>query len=223
METIVLPTSIHTINKYSFKGSKTKNIERIVLHDNITDIEPYAFWECKAFCEIIDKGIELHDNSLRRFLGLYSIRFDDSRTKIPACCCCECSSLVDVKFPTALKEIGISAFDGCKSLTSVCLPNGLETIETNAFYFCSSIRQVTLPATIKRIGRLAFMNSPIESLFCYIKDPEKVEIEDDEDSMFLNTVFQNCNLFVPKNSLELYKEHDIFKYFNHINPMVSNV
>jgi hypothetical protein len=222
MKTIEIPPSIHTISKYAFKGKKTKNVDRIVLHDGITNIESYAFWECTAFCEIIDNGIELHHNSFRRFRGLYSIVFDDRRTIIPACCCCDCSSLVYVKYPEALEKIEVKAFEGCSLLTSLYLPIGVEVIEESAFGDCTSIKQVSLPATIKYIGRDAFNNIPIESLFCYIKNPEEVNINDDVDGMFINDVFDNCHLFVPQDSLELYKNHNIFGYFNHIIPMINN-
>ena len=65
-------------------------------------------------------------------------------------------------------------FGWCYALESVTLPQNMETIGPGMFIGCTSLKTIELPSTIKKIGRIAFSQSALESLTV----PEGVEIEE---------------------------------------------
>ena len=66
-------------------------------------------------------------------------------------------NLINIKFPTSLKEIGPRAFANCISLKKLNLNEGLETIAMGAFSGCSNLSgSIALPFSISRIEPFAF-------------------------------------------------------------------
>lgn len=68
----------------------------------------------------------------------------------------DCESLKSVTFPSTLRIIGDSAFNGCKSLTNISLPDGVEEIGWHCFMYCESILQIKIPKSLTTIGIQSF-------------------------------------------------------------------
>ena len=66
-------------------------------------------------------------------------------------------TVVSVKLPDTVKEIGRSAFS-C-SVETVDIPESIETIGERAFAYCAKLSAVTLPDGLKAIGNAAFLYS----------------------------------------------------------------
>ncbi len=83
-----------------------------------------------------------------------------------------CSSLVEVKVPKSLKEVGNNVFGQanvstgqsngyCTSLQTIDLSSTqLTTLPNNLFQGCTSLANVKLPSTLTSIGDSAFQNTP---------------------------------------------------------------
>ncbi len=67
-------------------------------------------------------------------------------------------TIVSVKMPDTLTEIGPGAFSSCSTLTTVELSDNLEIIDACAFFVCDNLSSVTLPETLTEIGYSAFSN-----------------------------------------------------------------
>ena len=65
-------------------------------------------------------------------------------------------SLTSVSFPSSLKYISDSTFEGCTSLSKVTFSDGLTTIGDRAFYSCYGLSEIALPGTLTKIGAYAF-------------------------------------------------------------------
>ena len=92
---------------------------RIILLNNITSIDNYAFRYCRS---------------------LTSITMPESVTSIGNYAFHGCSSLTEITIPKGVTSIGSSAFYGCSSLTSIILPSTLTSIGNGAFSSCSSLK-----------------------------------------------------------------------------------
>lgn len=95
-------------------------------------------------------------------------------------------SVKQVIIGDGVTTIGSSAFSDCDSLTSVTIPNSVTTIGYYAFSGCKNVKQITSEA----------VTPPI----CSAGSFERVNRNE-------------CKLLVPKNSIEAYKNADVWKAF----------
>ena len=95
-------------------------------------------------------------------------------------------SVKQVIIGNGVTTIGSSAFSDCDSLTSVTIPNSVTTIGSGAFSGCKNVKQITSEA----------VTPPI----CSAGSFERVNRNE-------------CKLLVPKNSIEAYKNADVWKAF----------
>jgi hypothetical protein len=118
-----------------------------------------------------------------------------------------CSSLVQMSLPPALKTISPYAFDGCSKLASLDLPGTLESVGTYAFRNCTSLEAFNWPNAPEGaiLGQYAFSGS--RSLRSVILPPSltSIGVETFADCKSLesinlpqsltgigNRAFQNC-------------------------------
>ena len=98
--------------------------------------------------------------------------------------------------------IGNSAFSGCRSLTSVTIPNSVTTIGETAFEDCTNLQKVNIGNSVKTIGISAFKNCTSITQI----SSEAVVPPICGSDVFNDINKWNCKLFVPKNSLDAYKQ-----------------
>lgn len=110
-------------------------IKRVVIHDGVTSIGNYAFYDCYYISDVtLPESI--------KSIGKYSFR--------------SCINLTDITLPDNLKSIGNSAFSGCSRLVNIVFSENLESIGDSAFYYCKSLTEIMLPDSVTTIGSWAF-------------------------------------------------------------------
>lgn len=126
-------------------------------------------------------------------------------------------SLVTVKLPESITEVGEDIFGDCKTLRGVKLPEGVSRINKEAFYGCSILETINFPAKLTSVGDNAFSlcskmeldNLPSsllhvgQSAFCYVplkalKLDRKVEIG---AGAFSNTPITEIEMATPCDSI----------------------
>lgn len=126
-------------------------------------------------------------------------------------------SLVTVKLPESITEVGEDIFGDCKTLRGVKLPEGVSRINKEAFYGCSILEKINFPAKLTSVGDNAFSlcskmeldnlpNSLLhvgQSAFCYVplkalKLDRKVEIG---AGAFSNTPITEIEMATPCDSI----------------------
>ena len=68
------------------------------------------------------------------------------------------NSIVSVKMPDTITEIGAGAFTACAKLTTVELSRNLKILNACSFFACDLLSSITLPDTLTQIGSYAFSN-----------------------------------------------------------------
>ena len=151
-------TTANTISTHSFFD--LKKLRKVVLPQNITSIDEYAFEGCSNLNEVLDMpesctniGYGAFSNS-----GITSIIIGEGVRTIGSNAFANCPNLREVTMGKNVKTIGGGAFNNCYNLTNLTLVKGLETIESNAFSNCNSLRSLVLPTTLRRIESEAFNN-----------------------------------------------------------------
>ena len=95
---------------------------------------------------------------------------------------------------------------------SVTLPETIEFIQEGAFIYCNNLVSVSLPASLMKIERWAFFgDTSLEAVYCH--SPQPPELGDvvfmgtyDYETKTYYSLTENCVLYVPEGSEELYKD-----------------
>lgn len=210
------------------------NLSSVSLPNSVTSIGSGAFWYCRSLSSIAipnsvnsfgvgvfsrctnlteplfnDKFfIKLPENyegsyTIPTGLDLVNSAFED------------CSGLTSVIIPNSVTSIGSNAFDQCTSLTSVSIPNSVTSIGDNAFLNCNQLTSITIPNSVTSIGSQAFYYCRnLASVTCKSITPPSCE-----SSCFSTPVPATAILFVPEESIELYKTAKQWKDFSNIEAM----
>ncbi|MDD4848653.1 MAG: leucine-rich repeat domain-containing protein [Bacteroidales bacterium] len=116
------------------------------------------------------------------------------------------SFLKTVVLPEGVKELGLCAFASCKSLENINFPDTLTTIKHRCFYNCTGLRKIELPASLEYIDFRAFDECEnLKEMFIYAVKPPIIMNPCAKCLKFLRDAKQ-LTLYVPKESLELYKQ-----------------
>ncbi len=104
-------------------------------------------------------------------------------------------------------SVGSYAFSECEIWKEVVLPSTLVAIEAHAFEYCRSLTKITLPSGLLAIGDMAFGYCwMIQAIVCEGTTPP--ECYSNVFTSFGSTVY------VPKESLDAYRNADGWKQFN---------
>lgn len=104
-------------------------------------------------------------------------------------------SLVTVKLPESITEVGEDIFGDCKTLRGVKLPKGVSRINKEAFYGCSILETINFPAKLTSVGDNAFS-------LC-----SKMELDNLPNSLL--HVGQSAFCYVPLKALKLDRKVEI--------------
>ena len=148
--------------------------------------------------------------------SIKTVIIEDGVTSIGSTAFNNCSSLTSITIPNSVTSIGGYAFGGCSSLTSVTIPNSVTSIGNDAFYKCGSLTSITIPNSVTSIGNRAFQNcSSLTAVTCEAVAPPTLK----------NSAFDGVNksipLYVPAQSIDLYKAADQWKNFTNILPILD--
>jgi uncharacterized protein with FMN-binding domain len=151
--------------------------------------------------------------------ALTSVTIPSSVTYIESCAF-QGAALTSLTLPTSVTYIGTQAFYSCSALTSVTIPSSVTSLLYAVFMNCFNLTSVTIPASVTTIGESAFSNcSALTSLYTDATTPLYLI---DAFQVFAGVNTAACTLYVPANSVNLYKAATIWQDFN-IPGTTSNI
>ena len=155
--------------EYAEQGGEV-TIQKCILQKGVSDdVVIPAVLGGKPVTRIGDKAFE--DCRLK------SVTIPDGVTSIGKWSFCRCEVLESVKIADSVKELGANCFLHCKSLKSIRLPQGIKSLP-RVFHDCQNlsvkvpegvrdiagfdvfdrVKSVTLPRSLRRFGRMYFIN-----------------------------------------------------------------
>jgi hypothetical protein len=121
-----------------------------------------------------------------------------------------CYSLKEVSLPESLTDLGAAAFSICEKLERIVLPPHLTEVKQGLLMGCTALKSVTIPAEVTTIGMAAFTQCiSLTEITCLATTPPTVGY-----MAFLTVPTENVTLYVPDESVDLYKAADTWKTFN---------
>jgi hypothetical protein len=214
------------------------SLESIEIPHSVTEIQILAFYNCSALQTVIfgNSLAKIGPSAFENCTALQSVEFGSSLETIDNKVFANCASLERVELPNSLKTIVGNVFYGCISLATV--QYGDSVVSTGyAFAGCAAIRSLDLgksmqvvggfpdskllktivfPSSVATIGRSAFKNSiAVASITSYATTPPVVG---NQYGGAFEGVEKTIPLFVPAESVALYKQADCWKDFYNIHP-----
>ena len=233
-----MPSGITSLEWYCFDGCSS--LTSISLPSGITELKGGCFRDCSSLTSIyLPSGItELGASCFSGCSNLTSISLPSGITSLAGFCFQDCSSLTSVSLPSGITELGASCFSGCSNLTSVSLPSGITSLGYGCFEGCSSLASVSLPSGITSLGYRCFWDcssltsielpsgitslgescfslcSNLKSMLCLAVEPP---------SCTKSVVNSTMRLYVPKESVENYKQSDAWGRAKGIYPLYPTI
>lgn len=155
IQSIVLPDNVTLIEEYAF--GHCEDLTSVQLSGRLKTIEKYAFYECTALQKI---EIPASVTSLRGFAGcpnLSEVIIADGVTKIETDAFRGCTALTKIEIPASVTSL--SGFADCTNLSEVKLSAGISQIEIFAFENCTALTKIEIPDSVTYMSYHAFGNT----------------------------------------------------------------
>ena len=187
-------TKVKSLPKKFFEGGKC--LKSIVLPQGLKTIGGSAFKDCTSLESIVlPEGLEtIEKNAFWQCTSLAEVDFPEVLDTLGRDAFKFCTSLTEVELPEGLESIG-NQFDCCTNLKKIKFSIGLKWIEQQAFDECRKLAEVHFPDGLKGIYDAAFQYSNLNRVYCASTNPPHL----------MSMGFRCKTLYVPKNSVELYK------------------
>ena len=235
LKNVKLPSRITSLGAYFFDGCSS--LESIDLPLGLNSLGYCCFRDCSSLTNIYlplglttlggnstpedtDMGSgPVDETESVRFLhgcfsgcsSLTSINLPSGITSLGGDCFSGCRILTNINLPSGITSLGDNCFFGCRSLTSIKLPSGITSLGDRCFRDCSSLTSVSLPSGINSLGEYCFLGCKgLASIYMYAE-----KLPTMGNMVFENCDADNCTLYVPKGTIDMYRQSD-FGYFKNI-------
>ncbi len=215
----VIPYGVTSIKDNAFRDCS--NLTSITIPNSVTFIGDYAFYGCSGLasitipnsvtyigCVAFD-GTAWYNNQPDGlvYAGKFAYKY---KGEMPV------NTRITIKHGTL--GIANETFYDCSGLISVVIPNGVTFIGDYAFMHCSGLTSVTIPNSVTSIGYCAFEEcSGLSTIYSLNNTPLTCK-------QYYNTQFNyvdktKCVVWVPKGSVNAYREADGWKDFQNIKEL----
>lgn len=202
LTSITILNSVSNIGSFAFDGCSSLTSVSITI--NITKIGLGAFSNCSGLTSItVEAGNTVYDSRN----NCNAIIETETNTLIAGC--------QNTTIPNSVSKISGYAFRGCSGLTSITIPNSVMNIGIFAFDGCSGLTSISIPHSVTRIGEFAFKGCcGLTSITCETITPPVLPRL--TDLYVFCDVVKSIPLYVPANSIELYRKASQWKDFTNI-------
>ena len=194
----------------------------LTLNSGTTSLGEQTFANCTALKNVVlpPTVVSVSDGCFMNDHELVTLDLGNSLEIIGPSAFSGCASLSELNFPKTLYGLGVESFKGCENLSYVTIPDScrLSSIGARAFQNCTGIEWISLSNKITSLGANSF--DGCDSIR-YIKSFNTVPPVGLPN--FSENVIENSTVFVPAESLDDYKDADLWWEFFNIRPMGDGV
>ena len=192
------------------------SLASVTIPNSITSIGYGAFRSCTSLLSPVYNA-HVFAYLPTSYVGAYTI--PEGIKDIAGGAFSKCFLLTSIEMPNSITIVGNSAFSDCFSLTSVTIPNNVINIGDYAFISCVNMKSVTITNNVNHIGKGAFCYcSELRSIYNYAAIPQDLDYNIFGDDMMSDSFvnISRCTLYVPKESVDLYRKAYVWKDFSNI-------
>ncbi len=232
LETFTSSENLMVINREAFERCNKLRVVDLSGSPNLVVIASGAFADCRNLEKVIlpENLEEIQTEAFRNCANLKEIVLPNKIRRISKGCFTGCKNLETVKLPKRLQVISMEAFRNCTSLQNIELPTTLSRLDMEAFAGCESLTQISIPRRVTSIPERAFIDSGLVSIeitdnvqeilgyaFCRCKnliDIKVTNVENDEefdqyeDISYAKTAFEDCPYQEVLEAAGVFKKRD---------------
>ena len=132
-----------------------------------------------------------------------------------------CRAIInELKLPNTLRTIEENSIYACNNLTEIKIPEGVTDIGRDCIHNCENLNYIELPSTLEGIGHFSLVDVYNEDkqykVVCHAPYPPQAE------GILCNSD-NKATLYVPQESVELYKITPNWKTFSQILPITDDI
>lgn len=221
---LTIPSTVTTIGESAFNHCKL--LTEMALPEGITAIPAYCFDQCSALQSVgIPSTVtSIGECAFQMCTELSDVVLPEGLKTIEGSAFASCEALTAIELPSTLRNIGDNAFEST-GLTEVVIPEGVTRLGSeggmwmpggSVFAWCTSLKKVTLPSTIEALGAMTFDSCPLEKITIMAVTPPDIEGFLNNPFGFDDSIYENCTVYVPEESLDAYKEDAGWSQFMNI-------
>lgn len=234
LKSINLPEGLSTIGVRAFEFCKS--LEDIVFPSTLTLIDEYAFGSCEKLQKLVIPA-SVGSLGLASFTACTSVKeviLEDSPFELALPYGSEggtngffTSMPLEKAYigrPYSHPETGwagyrTGAFTRCANLKEVRFGNYVTKVLAGDFMELHELKTVVLPSSLESIGEFGFTACEnLNAITCLATTPPVCS-----NYVFSNTDKQTCKLYVPSESIDSYKEANVWKEFFNIEAGIHSV
>ena len=240
LKTLSLDNNIKSLGRYAFFGCS--NLKQFVIPDSVTILNYNLLMNCSSLKSIrIHKNIKEIYEAFYGCTNLSTLIIEDRNTTLklgsnssPLFGDCKLDSVYiggKIVYNTS-SDYGYSPFYRNTSLRTVKISDVETTIYDNEFYGCTNLQNVSIGDNVKSIGKWAFSACSSLKNFTFGSGLQSIGQEAFSDCINITQISSeavvpptcginalddinkwNCKLFVPKASIDAYKQAPQWKEF----------
>jgi hypothetical protein len=219
LTSIMIPSLVTSIGIDTFWNCT--NLNSVNISSSVTSIGSGAFGSCTSLTSVFipSSVISIGDGAFANCNNLTSVNLPSSLTSLGNGTFYECTNLTSINIPSSITFIGSSVFQYCSNLKSLTIPSSITSIGYWAFGDCSSLTSITIPSSVTSMECYAFNGcSGVTSIYAYSTTPLDLI---SATSAFSGINTTTCTLYVPENSISLYKIANQWEDFYNIVGMIN--
>ena len=220
-DTLVIPRSLKVLENDPFSDCHSLTTLVWKALDCSTGKQPHLnnhfFYRCSSLKKaIIDDSVYVLPPRIFNDMGwLEVIVMPNHIRELPIEFASNTYNLRDCRLPDSLRKISHGAFY-MSSLERVVIPDKTELLGAYSYSYCQNLREVEIGSGMKRIESYAFNdNAALRTMIVHCEKPP---------AMLLNSLFNipdSAVLYVPAQSVEKYRKHEVWGKFRRIKPISS--